>query len=208
MKKNKQDQNNEKKIILEISKKIVRNDGWSKNLITKLIESGVKKSDLVLYFKNNYIEILKFSLDELNLILENNVKKINIINFPTSKRIKKILLERLSIINKDKIFYKKTFNHLILPQNLKIMKKNLYKSVDKMWYIAGDNSTDFSFYSKRIILGAIYSNALIVLFNKNIKDVESNIDNNLNKIAKIPKLKDRFSFLKDNLPIFFRSFFS
>ncbi len=208
MKKNKQDKNNEKKIILEISKKIVRNDGWSKNLITKLIESGVKKSDLVLYFKNNYIEILKFSLDELNLILENNVKKINIINFPTSKRIKKILLERLSIINKDKIFYKKTFNHLILPQNLKIMKKNLYKSVDKMWYIAGDNSTDFSFYSKRIILGAIYSNALIVLFNKNIKDVESNIDNNLNKIAKIPKLKDRFSFLKDNLPIFFRSFFS
>ena len=32
-------------------------------------------------------------------------------------------MKRLDILNRDKIFYKKTFNHLILPQNLKIMKK-------------------------------------------------------------------------------------
>ena len=59
-------------------------------------------------------------------------------------------MSRIEIINEDKIFYKKTFNHLLIPQNSNVMKKSLYNTVDTMWYLAGDNSTDFSFYTKRI----------------------------------------------------------
>ena len=42
--------------------------------------------------------------------------------------------------------------------------KNLYKTVDNMWYLAGDNSTDFNFYTKRLTLALIYvkcSNSII-----------------------------------------------
>ena len=131
--------------ILEDAKKIVVKDGWSKNLLKKLLSNKIKSSDLTYYFPNGYIDILELSLIELNKSLENKLNKINIINFPMSRRIKKILLLRLEILNEEKIFFKKTFNHLILPQNNKIMKKNLYNSVDNMWYLAGDNSTDFSF---------------------------------------------------------------
>ena len=46
---------------------------------------------------------------------------------------------RMNILNGDKLFYKKTFNHLLLPTNAIIMKQNLYKSIDNMWYLAGDN---------------------------------------------------------------------
>ena len=52
------------------------------------------------------------------------------------------------------------------------MKKNLYNSVDTIWYLAGDNSTDFSYYTKRIILALIYANALFVLYNKDFNEVE------------------------------------
>ena len=111
---------------------------------------------------------------------------------------------RIEILENDKIFYKKTFNHLLLPQNSKIMKKNLYNSVDNMWYLAGDNSTDFSYYTKRITLAAIYINAIIIFYNKDIKKAESNIDTNLKRISKIPKIKERFSFIKDNIPVFLK----
>ena len=113
---------------------------------------------------------------------------------------------RFNILNNDKEFYKKTFYHLLIPSNNKIMKSSLYKSVDTMWYLAGDNSTDFNFYTKRLILAVIYVNALFVLFNKNFDEVETNIDRNLKKISKIPKIKNRISFIKDNLPVFFKSF--
>ena len=192
--------------ILDSVKNIVRKDGWSEKIFQKLIDQKFIKSDLNYLFPNGYTDLLIFSLNEINIELEKKIKKINIINFPLSKRIKKILLMRLEILNNDLIFFRKTFNHLLLPKNSKIMKKNLYNSIDNMWYLAGDSSTDFSFYTKRIILAAIYTNSLFVLYNKNLKNAESNIDKNLKRISKIPKIKEKFSFIKENMPIFIKSF--
>ena len=206
-KKQTQNNYNKKLFILKKTKLIVTKDGWSENIINELLKNGVTRSDIVFYFKSDYKKILDFSLENLNTTLENNIKKNNIINFPTNKRIKKILITRLKIIDEDKNFYKKTFYYLALPQNFKTMKKNLYKSVDTMWYLAGDDSTDFNFYTKRLILAVIYTNALKVFFNKKLDDVELNIDSNLKKISKIPKFKERFSFIKNNIPVLLRSFF-
>ncbi len=205
MKKNNSN-NKIKSIILQKLKKIVSVEGWSEKVLKQLLQNGVEKSDLVTYFQYDYKELLKYSLEELNNSLEKEINKINIINYSLNKRIKKILMLRFNILNNDKEFYKKTFYHLLIPSNNKIMKSSLYKSVDTMWYLSGDNSTDFNFYTKRLILVVIYVNALFVLFNKNFDEVESNIDRNLKKISKIPKIKDRISFIKDNIPVFFKSF--
>ena len=110
--------------ILNITKEIISSKGWSENLIKVLVKQGVNSSDLLVSFNNDYKKILLFSLEELNYSLENKIKKINIINIPTHKRIKKILNLKIEIMNKDKLFYKKTFYHLLLPQNSKIMKTN------------------------------------------------------------------------------------
>ena len=206
MKKQNNSNNKIKSIILQKLKKIVSDEGWSEKVLKQLLQNGVEKSDLVTFFQYDYKELLKYSLEELNKSLEKEINKINIINYSLNKRIKKILMLRFNILNNDKEFYKKTFYHLLIPSNNKIMKSSLYKSVDNMWYLAGDNSTDFNFYTKRLILAVIYVNALFVLFNKNFDEVESNIERNLKKISKIPKIKDRISFIKDNIPVFFKSF--
>ena len=206
MKKQNNSNNKIKTIILQKLKKIVSDEGWSEKVLKQLLQNGVEKSDLVTFFQYDYKELLKYSLVELNKSVEKEINKINIINYSLNKRIKKILMLRFNILNNDKEFYKKTFYHLLIPSNNKIMKSSLYKSVDTMWYLAGDNSTDFNFYTKRLILAVIYVNALFVLFNKNFDEVESNINRNLKKISKIPKIKDRISFIKDNIPVFFKSF--
>ena len=77
-----------------------------------------------------------------------------------------------------------------------------------MWYLAGDNSTDFSFYTKRMTLAAIYINALFILYNKGLDETVLNIEKNLMKISKIPKIKSRFSFLRENLPFFLKGLFN
>ena len=206
MKKKYNNSDYKKKIkIFELTKKIVSIDGWSENILVKLINKNIDSSELAYFFPNGYKDIFKFSLDEINNSLEIKISKTNIINLPLNKRIKKILMTRIEILNKDKKFYNKTFNHLLLPQNTKILKKNLYKSVDTMWYLAGDNSTDFNFYTKRLILSGIYISTLLIFFNKNIEEAENNIDKSLKRISKIPKLKERLSFIKENLPIFLKS---
>ncbi len=190
-------ENKKKEDILKKAKKIVSIEGWSSEIFSKLQKQNIEKNDLF-YFE--------YALQNINEKLEYKLKKINLINFPLNKRIKKILLLRFDILNEDKEFYKKTFNHLLLPTNNKISKKSLYNSVNTMWYLAGDNSTDFNFYTKRLILSGVYTNALFVFFSKEMKYVEENIDKNLKKISKIPKFKERISFIKDNAPKFLKSF--
>ena len=197
----------EKLKILEKTKTLVVKYGWGSNIIKKLEQLKVNSEDLTLLFPNGKQSLINFSYEVLNSKVKSKINN-NIINFGIGKRIKKILILRLEVMEKDKLFFKKTFFHLLLPQNSNIMKKNLYKSVDEIWNMAGDNSTDFSFYTKRITLAAIYINALVIFFNKNINKAETNLDINLKRISKIPEIKQKFSFLKNNLPIFLKEMFN
>ena len=199
-------ENKKKEDILIKAKKIVSIEGWSSEIFSKLKKQNIEKNDLFYLFPDGYKDLLEYALQNINEKLEYKLKKINLINFPINKRIKKILLLRFDILNEDKDFYYKTFNHLLLPTNNKISKKSLYNSVNTMWYLAGDNSTDFNFYTKRLILSGVYTNALFVFFSKEMKYVEENIDKNLQRISKIPKIKERISFIKDNAPKFLKSF--
>ena len=70
----------DKLLILKISKSIVTKNGWSEEVLSKLIQKGVNKSDLVLHFDNDYKKLLEFSLDQINILLEHNIKRTNIIN--------------------------------------------------------------------------------------------------------------------------------
>jgi len=54
---------------------------------------------------------------------------------------------------------------LALPFNGPLALKLLYRTVDGIWYAAGDKSTDFNFYSKRAILGGVFSSTLLYWLN-------------------------------------------
>ncbi len=195
-----------KEKVLQAAKKIISINGWNSDIFKKIEVMGLNKNEIIILFPGGYKDLLIFSIKNLNKSLEKKIKNTNIINLPISKRIKKILLTRFEIIESEKKFYQKTFNHLLLPQNLNLLKTMLYKSTDQMWYLAGDDSTDFNFYTKRLMLAIIYSNALIIYHKNGINSAEKNIDKNLKKISKIPKIKERFSFIKENLPIFLKGF--
>ena len=164
-------ENKKKEDILKKAKKIVSIEGWSSEVFSKLQKQYIEKNDLFFFFPSGYRDLLEYALQNINEKLEYKLKKINLINFPINKRIKKILLLRFDILNEDKQFYKKTFNHLLLPTNNKISKKSLYNSVNTMWYLAGDNSTDFNFYTKRLILSGVYTNACLLYTSPSPRDV-------------------------------------
>jgi len=70
-----------------------------------------------------------------------------------------------------------------------------------MWFIAGDSSVDFNFYSKRIILAGIYSRVIMFFFNNNDQStLEKNLDADLKKVSKIPELKSKLNIIKNYFP--------
>ena len=156
-----------------------------------------------LLFPEGNVDLIKFVLEQLNIELEDYCKKIDLIRLPTHKRIKKVLLSKIFLLNKDKLFYKNIFLNLLIPKRHFSLPKQLYKSVDQIWFISGDSSVDFNFYTKRVILSVIYLRIMLFFFNNDDQGgLEKNLDENLKRVSKIPEIKSKLKIFKQYLPKF------
>ena len=188
--------------ILKYAKTIIADHGLTSNTFKKIsYESKIEINEIELLFPEGRSDLIQFILDELNKNLEEYCKKIDLIRLPVHKRIRKILLSKIYIMDKEKKFYKKIFLSLLIPKKNFSLPIKLYKSVDQIWFIAGDTSVDFNFYTKRLILAGIYSRVIFFFFNNNNQTLlEDLLDSSLKRVSKIPKLKAKFNIFKDYLP--------
>ena len=61
----------------------------------------------------------------------------------------------------DEVFFRwsnwKALAIMSLPQNITSSMEELAKLADEMWFLSGDRSVDFSWYTKRATLSAVYA---------------------------------------------------
>lgn len=206
MKKN----NNEsliKKNILKESKKYIPTHGWNDNLFTLISSNNKYKiSTLNSLFPSGYISLLKFYLEEMNKSFLLKAKKLNLGNMRTHIKVRELILLKINLYELEKQIIKKTYFTLLLPKYFNISSYALYKTVDEIWFIAGDHSTDFNYYSKRAILAAIYSSVIFHwISNNDIKSTTNFLDLQLKRVSKIPKVKSKIKDISTQLPQGFKN---
>ena len=188
--------------VLKCAKIFISEKGLNKNSLENISKRyGLDINEIELLFPEGNIDLIKFTLEQLNKELEEYCKKIDLIRLPVHKRIKKVLLSKISLMNKNKLFYRSIFLNLLIPKKNFSLSNQLYKSVDQIWFIAGDSSTDFNFYTKRLILSGIYSRVILFFFNnKDQEELENILDESLKRVSKIPEIKSKLKIFRDYLP--------
>ncbi|WP_374298103.1 COQ9 family protein, partial [Sphingomonas sp.] len=96
---------------------------------------------------------------------------------------------------------------LAMPLNAALALKLLYRTVDAIWYAAGDNATDFNFYTKRGLLAGVYSATLLYWLNDRSQDCADTwafLDRRIEEVMQVPKLLGRLGSLTERLPNPFR----
>ena len=188
--------------VLKFAKIFVSEKGLTKNSLENISKRyGIDINETELLFPEGNIDLIKFTLEQLNKELEEYCKKIDLIRLPVHKRIKKVLLSKISLMNKNKLFYRSIFLNLLIPKKNFSLSNQLYNSVDQIWFIAGDSSTDFNFYTKRLILSGIYSRVILFFFNNNNQEeLENILDESLKRVSKIPEIKSKLKIFRDYLP--------
>jgi ubiquinone biosynthesis protein COQ9 len=81
---------------------------------------------------------------------------------------------------------------LALPFNAALALKLLYRTVDAIWYAAGDTSTDFNFYTKRATLAGVYSSTLLYWLNDRSEGGEATwsfLDRRIDDVMRFEKWK-------------------
>ena len=136
--------------------------------------------------------------DKEKINFEKKIKGIN----STNQKITIMLLEKLKSDLKSKDIIKKDIREKISKCDGEILR--LYNMAGDMWYLAGDKSTDYNFYTKRLILTVILSKLyfkILALKDYSLEQLEIDIKCEIKNVGKFNKFKSKiistFQNLKD-----------
>ncbi len=107
-------------------------------------------------------------------------------------RIKLALRTRLEQAAPDREAVRSALAVMLLPANAGMATRTLWRTADAMWRAAGDTATDFNHYSKRAILGGVYSATLLYWLNDDSDDQADTlafIDRRIDGIMRFEKTK-------------------
>tara|TARA_X000001036_G_C20503595_1_gene734932 strand:+ start:231 stop:872 length:642 start_codon:yes stop_codon:yes gene_type:complete len=188
--------------VLKYAKVFISDKGFTSKSLNNIVKNyNLDLNEIELLFPDGNVDLVKFALEQLNKELEEQCKKIDLIRLPIHKRIREVILLKMLLMQKDKIFYRNIFSNLLIPKKNFSLPNQIYNSVDQIWFIAGDTSVDFNFYTKRLILSGIYSRILLFFFNNNNQqELEIILDVNLKRVSKIPEIKSKLKIFKEYLP--------
>jgi len=150
-------------------------------------------------FKNGSIDFIDIFSEIIDLEVKENYNSIEEKPERVPEKIKKIIMIRLNLCQKYKEAVRSSISLSAIPVNTKISINILYRTCNSIWRIVGDKSTDFSFYTRRISLAAVYTSTLLFWLNdksKNSIETEFFLDRRLKDISKISSLKRPLSDLR------------
>ena len=108
------------------------------------------------------------------------------------EKIRAIVWKRLEIMEPAREAVRRALSILAMPQNVPTGLKMGWRTADVMWRIAGDTSTDYNHYTKRMMLGGVYASTLLVWLDDQTEgwnETGAFLDRRIDDVMKIEKLK-------------------
>jgi len=138
-------------------------DGWSAGAVDSAAASlGVDPAVGRLAFPKDQAGMIAAFVEAIDEALVAAFPPETIAAMRVSARIRALVVQRLELMAPAREAVRRALAILAMPQNLPTAAKLGWRSADTMWRLAGDTATDFNHYSKRAILGSVYTATLLV----------------------------------------------
>jgi ubiquinone biosynthesis protein COQ9 len=170
-------------------------DGWTRAALAAA--SGrldLPAGEAERLFPGGLVQLLTHVSERADQRTVADMEKEGVADLKIRDRIKAAVRIRLERHTGEREAARRALALLALPLNAGLGLKLLYKTVDAMWYAAGDTSTDFNFYTKRATLAGVYSSTLLYWLNDRSDGSEATwafLDRRIDDVMKIEELKSR-----------------
>src|SRR3954471_8603119 len=138
-------------------------DGWTlKAVDTAAGQLGVDAVQARLAMPKRQPELVDLCIQEVARALEAWATPERMQSMKIREKIRSLVWRRLEIMGPAREAVRRALAILAMPQNVPLALRIGWRTADRMWRIAGDTSTDFNHYTKRMTLGAVYGSTLLV----------------------------------------------
>ena len=193
---------NRNKILLRLLKNITEYEDFDDALLSTLSQLKINQDKFYDIKQDLLPKGLSSLMKELNLminqIIDKEQKPSRFKNYKINEKIKYFVIRRLMVFQ-NLVDKRKFFKKILKPNLIVSSNKTLFKIADEIWFLAGDKSTDYNYYTKRIILMNIYAITFSFFVFDNSKDLERTkkfLDKEISAVLKFGNLKNK---LKKNI---------
>ena len=179
-------------------------DGWSQ----KAFDAGAKDAGIpadraLNAFPGGMSELLAFHHEAEDREMLEAMQRANVSEMRVRDRIAFAVKARLQRNMGHREAIKSACSFLAMPHNGALALRLLYRTVDAMWYGAGDNATDFNFYTKRALLAGVYTSTMLYWFADTSDDAADTwkfLDRRIADVMQIEKVKSQVFKFAESLP--------
>lgn len=201
-------QYNAKNAILNQALSHVPFDGWTPQLLNNAArEAGYEEGYAEILFPHGVADLVAFFIEEADNAMLETLKSLNLNEMRVRDRIATAIKTRITYHAAHKGAIAPTLRFFAQPQNASQGTKALAHTCSEIWYAAGDNATDYNYYSKRTLLAGVYSSTLLYWLDDDSEDNQNTwefLDRRISNVLKIgglpKKIAGYFSGVKEMFP--------
>ncbi|MCT4635893.1 MAG: COQ9 family protein [Rickettsiales bacterium] len=183
----------EKMLILTDFLKNAPFDRWSYSNLKKSAEDcGFSEGYTELLFPKGIKSLTEYFHQLMNKQMEEEYLK-GPIPSKISDKIAWLIELKLKAYSSYRLAIPSLMQYNLIPINICQSQKFIWQSCSRMWYLAGDNSTDYNHYTKRAILEYVYSTSLMFWLSDespNYIDTKEFIAKKIKQVLGIGKWKE------------------
>ena len=172
-------------------------DGWTREAAIRGAEdAGLDAAAAMRAFPGGQRDMIAWHLRQADRRMAEALAEMDLGSMKIRERIAAGVRTRLEQNARHREAIRKALAFLALPQNAPMAAQALYRTVDEMWYAAGDTATDWNFYSKRGLLAGVYSSTVLYWLNDKsdgFADTWAFLDRRIANVLQIPKLTGQLS---------------
>jgi len=168
-------------------------DGWtSKAVDTAAQQLGIDPVQARLAMPKGQAAMIDLYIQEVDRGLEAWFTPERLAALKIREKIRALIWRRLEIMEPAREAVRRGLAILAMPQNVPLAVRISWRTADFMWRIAGDSSTDFNHYTKRMTLGAVYASTLLAWLDDRSEgwtDTAAFLDRRIDNVMKFEKWK-------------------
>lgn len=175
--------------LLEASLRHVPFDGWSQRALMAAAEDlELSPAEAINAFPGGTAELVEAFHAWADAQMLSRLEKLDLDSMKVRDKVTAGVRSRLEILEPHREAERRALAFLALPTNGPLALRCLYRTVDAIWYAAGDRATDYNFYSKRMLLAGVYGSTLLYWLNDQSEDFRETwafLDRRIAEVLKI-----------------------
>src|SRR5437763_3651820 len=168
-------------------------DGWTQAAVDSAAQQlGVDPVQARLAMPKSQGGMIDLYIEEVDRALEAYFTPERLQGMKIRDKIHSLVWRRLEIMGPAREAVRRALAILAMPQNLPLALRISWRTADRMWRIAGDTSTDFNHYTKRMTLGAVYGSTLLAWLDDQTEGWQASaafLDRRIDDVMKFEKWK-------------------